>query len=192
MATINQVANPVASLASDNNGVIVQLPSVSSTGAASATGFVILGIGTQVNNVASGVTAYGANGSTHFGYFTTTFNGVQYPTGFLDTGSNGIFVTYAGRPPTTSGGFYTPSCTLSLSATNTGASNAPNQGVVPFQIADANTLAASGNNVFFNLGGTIPNGEFDWGLPFFLGRNVYIGIENKIVPGLATGPFWAY
>ncbi len=187
----DQVANPVARLPLDNNGIIVQLPSVSSTGAPSVTGFVILGIGTRTNNGPSGVTAYGANGLTQFGCFATTFNNVAY-VGFLDTGSNGIFVSFAGQPSRTPGGFYTPPCPLSLSATNTGASRAPNQGAVPFQIADATTLAATSNRVFFNLGGPIPNSQFDWGLPFFLGRNVYIGIEDKVIPGLATGPFWAY
>jgi hypothetical protein len=193
MATINQVANPVASLGTDKNGVIVSLPTVPSTGAASASGYVILGIGTQSNNIPSGVTAYGANGGNHFGSFTTTFNG-GVDQGFLDTGSNGIFFNYS-TTKTSDGNFYAPSCTLSLSATNTGTSNAPNQGAVPFQIADADTLFGSGNNVFFNLGGPIPDNEFDWGLPFFLGRNVYIGIENTLstinsVP--VTGPFWAY
>ena len=192
--TTSQVANPVASLATDNNGVIVELPSVPSAGAGSATGFVIFGIGTQGNNTPSGVTPYGVDGLTHFGSFITTFNGLFYQ-GFLDTGSNGIFVSYAGQPSTNSGGFYTPSCTLSLSTTDSGATPPTNMGVVSFQIADADTLFASGNNVFFNLGGTIPDNEFDWGLPFFLGRNVYIGIEGKpstfnSIP--VTGPFWAY
>jgi hypothetical protein len=39
----------------------------------------------------------------------------------------------------------------------------------------------------------MPGGDFfDWGIPFFLGRNVYIGIDGRLSPGLATGPFWAY
>ena len=187
MATNNQVANPVASLTTDKNGVIVSLPTVPSTGAASASGYVILGIGTQANNIPSGVTAYGVNGSNHFGSFTTTFNG-GVDQGFLDTGSNGIFFTYS---TTTDNGFYTPSCTLSLSATNTGASNAPNTNAVAFNIADADSLFASSNNVFSNLGGPIPNDQFDWGIPFFLGRNVYIGIEGT-ASSLASGPYWAY
>jgi len=188
--TASQVANPVASLAADNgvtdnNGVIVELPSVAPTGALSADGYVIFGIGTRPNNTPSGVTAYGANSNT--GYFTTAFDSVPY-SGFLDTGSNGIFFTYS---TTTDNGFYTPSCTLSLSATNTGASNAPNTNAVAFNIADADSLFASSNNVFSNLGGPIPNDQFDWGIPFFLGRNVYIGIEGT-ASSLASGPYWAY
>ena len=188
----SQVGNPVASLpTADNNGVIVSLPSVPATGAPSATGYVILGIGTEPNNGFSGVTPYGANLSGYVPNFTTTFSGTSYQ-GFLDTGSNGIFVTYTGEPSTgNNGAFYAPSCTLSLQAVNTGASNAPNRGAVPFQIADADSLFASSNNVFFNLGSSIPDGLFDWGIPFFLGRNVFIAIDGK-PNSLAAAPFWAY
>jgi hypothetical protein len=32
---------------------------------------------------------------------------------------------------------------------------------------------------------------FDWGLPFFYGRNVYTAIEGATAPG-GTPPYWAY
>jgi hypothetical protein len=58
-----------------------------------------------------------------------------------------------------------------------------------FQIGNASSLFSSPNNVFIELGGT--DTSFDWGLPFFLGRNVYVGIEER-TSGLGTGPYWAY
>ncbi|MDQ1387146.1 MAG: hypothetical protein QOF56_600, partial [Acidobacteriaceae bacterium] len=39
--------------------------------------------------------------------------------------------------------------------------------------------------------GTKTQSYFDWGLPFFYGRNVYTAIETKSTPG-GTGPYWAY
>jgi hypothetical protein len=190
----SQVQNPVASLPTDNNGVLVSLPFVSptGTGAPSITGSLIFGIGTQANNTPSPtVTAYGVDSST--GYFTTTFNGKPY-NGFLDTGSNGLFVSYAGQP-SSDNGFYTANVS-NLMATNTGASNAPNSGEVTFDIANADTLFASPNNVFSNLAGPLPGGLFDWGLPFFLlEQKVYIGIEGRssqLNSGPVTGPFWAF
>jgi hypothetical protein len=37
-----------------------------------------------------------------------------------------------------------------------------------------------------------PNsGTFDWGLPFFFGRNVFTAIESQNTPG-GVGPYWAY
>jgi hypothetical protein len=182
----NQVQNPVALLPVDNNGVIVQLPSVPSSGSPSVNGYLVLGIGTHSNNVPSGVTAYAANA---VGNFTTTFNGSDY-TGFIDTGSNGLFFPSSSLPDcATYSAWYCPSSTRNLSAANKGESGAPT-GVVSFQIANFETLfVTTTNNVFDDIGGY--NVEFDWGLPFHLGRNVYIGIEGK-ASSLGNGPYWAY
>jgi len=61
---------------------------------------------------------------------------------------------------------------------------------VTFNIAHAETLFDSGNTAFNNLGGTF-SGAFDYGLPFFFGRNLYVAIENQNTPG-GVGPYWAY
>ncbi len=52
--------------------------------------------------------------------------------------------------------------------------------------------------VFNHIGGTISSGSlssgyFDWGLPFHLGRNVYLGLEGTAANGSTiTGPYAAY
>ena len=51
-----------------------------------------------------------------------------------------------------------------------------------FTIENADTLFGTNNTAFSTLGGTNP-GAFDWGLPFFYGRNVYTAIENMSTPG---------
>jgi hypothetical protein len=182
----SQVQNPVASLPLDNNGVGLLLPSVPSGGSPSATGYLMLGIGTQSNNSPSGVVAYGANSN---GNFTTAFNGSSYES-FIDSGSNGLF--FPDSAIQTCGDWYCPSSTLTLPATTTGSGGSPS-GTVDFQIADYNTFSSS-NHVFSNLGGPTPSslsGFFDWGFPFFLGRNVYVGIE-RTTSTLGTGPYWGY
>lgn len=186
VALANQVQNPVALLPVDNNGVIVQLPSVPASGSPSVNGYLVLGIGTRSNNVPSAVTAYAADAS---GNFITSFTGIDY-TGFIDTGSNGLFFPSPSLPDcTTYSGWFCPSSTQNLSATNKGASGAPS-GVTSFQIANFETLfVITTNNVFDDIGGD--NVDFDWGLPFHLGRNVYIGIEGK-ASSLGTGLYWAY
>lgn len=186
----SQVQNPVSLLPVDNNGVIVQLPSIAATGTVSATGYLVLGIGTRSNNIPSAVTAYPADAS---GNLITTFSGIDY-NGFIDTGSNGLFfpspsATTLPDCPVPYSDWYCPPATRSLSAINRGATGTPS-GSATFQIGNFVTLFASPNNVFPDIGGDNV-GAFDWGLPFHFGRNVYVGIEGK-TSSLGTGPYWAY
>ncbi|HEY6837619.1 MAG TPA: DUF3443 family protein, partial [Geobacteraceae bacterium] len=85
VAIANQVQNPVASLPVDNNGVLVQLPTVAPGGAPSDNGQLVLGIGTQTNNTPNGVTTFPASPFT--GEFTTVFNGTAFTNSFIDSGS---------------------------------------------------------------------------------------------------------
>jgi hypothetical protein len=69
--------------------------------------------------------------------------------------------------------------------------NAAN-GKVTFSVANADSLFNDNPTafVFENLAG--PNSQgFDWGLPFFYGRNVFTAMEGKTTPG-GMGPYWAY
>jgi hypothetical protein len=192
--TSNQVQNPVALLQIDNNGVLLRFPSVPAGGSPSASGYLILGIGTQSNNIPSGVIAFAPDnnpGDINYATFTTNFEGVTCRA-FLDIGSNGLFFSSNQIPTITVGGaeWFNPSSLLTLSATNVGYPGGP-AGEVEFQVNNLNTLLSSSNNVFSDLAGPGPAGWFDWGLPFFLGRNVYIGIEGS-TSTLGTGPYWAY
>jgi len=188
VALSDQVQNPVALLPQDNNGVIVQLPSVSLCGYTYVNGSLILGIGTQSNNTPSGVVAYDAD---QYGEFITVFNGTTYSQSFIDSGSNSLaFPTPTTIALSTCSGWFCPSSTMSLSATNKGYSGSPS-GDVSFQIGNASSLFQSSNMVFAEVGGSMPGQSFDWGLPFYFGRSVYVGIEGK-TSSLGTGPYWAY
>lgn len=188
-AVAQQVQNPVALFASDNNGVIVELPSASGA-AATLSGSLVFGIGTQSNNSLNSATVYTVD---DYGNFTTTYSGQSYPNSFIDSGSNGYFFldsAVTGIPDCSSNldGFYCPSNTENLSATNQGANGA--SGTVNFSVASAQTLLSNSSDaVFSELAG--PGQDFDWGLPFFFGRNVYVAIEGASTPG-GTGPYWAY
>jgi hypothetical protein len=190
VALPEQVQNPVAAFSVDNNGVLVELPAVSSS-AISLNGSLIFGIGTESNNSLGSAHIFLIDPST--GNINTTFKTKTYSS-FLDTGSNAYFfldsaTTGLTTCPSPANGFYCPSSLISLSATNTGSNNA--SGSVSFSIDNANTLFSNpADTVFPTLGG--PNaGTFDWGLPFFYGRNVFIAIEGGQTPG-GVGPYWAY
>ena len=189
-----QVQNPVALLPQDNNGVLVKLPSVPLGGETSVNGSLVLGIGTQSNNTPAAATAYPASS---VGQFTTVFNGTTMTNSFLDTGSNGLYFNApAGLlPPCPSPNtsFYCPASTTSLSATNTGAFGVPSPPIsVSFQIGNFNGLTGTSNKVFSEVGGGgIGPTMFDWGIPFFYGRSVFVGIEGT-TSSKGTGPYWAY
>ena len=186
-----QVPNPVSLFAMDNNGVIIELPAVSAP-QPSVSGSLVFGIGTQSNNALNGATVYTTDAS---GNFITTFNKQSYNQSFLDSGSNGFFFltnSITGIPVCSDATFfYCPSSTQNLSATNQGSTGA--SGTVNFSVANADSLFNNNPTafVFGNLAGPNSLSGFDWGLPFFYGRNVFTAIEGKSTPG-GTGPYWAY
>lgn len=191
VAADNQVKNPVAFLPQDNNGILVSIPDVPANGAASVDGSVIFGIGTQPNNAPGTVTPFPVN---QFGEITTVLNGVSMGS-FIDSGSNGLFfpqptqpVLPVCAPPFTA--WYCPSSETSLTSTTIAGAGAAREDI-SFRIGNFTSLNATGNRVFDNIGGPAAGTIFDWGLPFFLGRNVFIGIEGK-GGTLGTGPYWAY
>lgn len=190
VALPQQVQNPVAAFKTDNNGVLVELPAVVSS-TSTVSGSLIFGIETQSNNSLGSAHIITLDRST--GNISTGFQGKTYSS-FLDTGSNAYFFldsATTGMPtcPSPENGFYCPSARVAFSAINTGTNNASS--AVSFNIENADALFASSvDNVFPTLGG--PNsGMFDWGLPFFYGRHVFVAIEGAGTPG-GAGPYWAY
>ena len=200
-----QVSNPVIFFASDNNGVLIQLPAVPDGGSATVNGSLIFGIGTQSNNGLGTANVYvvpdsGANA----GDIVTVFppGGTGYNQSFLDSGSNGIFfldsnttgIPMCASPNNT---WYCPTTSPdNLTATNQGQTlNGAVGSPVPvnFAIEDATTLFNNnnGNNTAFSTLGAPNPGSFDWGLAFFYGRNMFTAIENLTSPG-GVGPYYAY
>lgn len=190
----NQVANPVALFATDNNGVSVTLPNLqSANGDPSVQGTLVFGIGTQSDNglPSSGITVLGTDAA---GDFRTAYNGAAAGIpALIDSGTD----SYAFNDPSIavcmSGafvGYYCPAVApLSLSAVNSGLGANSSSGTVDFAIADPNTFVA-GASAFIGLGGGAGSTTFTWGMPFFYGRTVYVGIDQHAA-GLYTGPFYA-
>jgi hypothetical protein len=197
VALAAQVRNPVALFASDNNGVIVELPSVPAAGWTTASGSLIFGIGTQSNNALGSATVLTTDVN---GNIITTYKGQTLNSSFIDSGSNGFFFPDSAIPacantpaePNASD-FYCPSSTQMLSATNQGQNGTTS--MVSFQIANLNSI--TGNfYALDDVGGPASasatlGSYFDWGLPFFYGKSVFTAIEGKPA-GNATGPYYAY
>jgi len=193
-----QVQNPVALLPPnpsngnipDDNGVMLKFTLPPTTGASILTGQLIIGVNTQSNNqIPSTFKVYKAD--PNFLIFTTIFQTARI--GFIDSGSNGFFYDNPGLPVCAGAPWYCPAALTGQSAINIGADGLTG-GVVNFAIDNAFVLFFTGNAAFYDLGANVVGPDFfEWGLPFFLGRKVFIGIEGKTVSGVAeTPPFWAY
>lgn len=183
-----QVGNPVQYFSTDNNGVVLEMPAVGTSGAASASGTLVFGIDTQSNNALanSGATVLTTDSS---GDFTAVYNGVTFSdNAFFDSGSTVLFFQDA-TIATNSLKYFVPSSTLARSVAITGGNSV--NATIDFNVANANTLFATGNYAFNNLASYL-NATFDMGMPFFYGRHVYYGITGATSTGGGTGPYVAF
>jgi hypothetical protein len=199
----SQVLNPIPLFATDNNGSIIELSSVAAGGASTVSGSLIFGIDTESNNASGSQTVLTLDAAA--GTFTTTFNGAPQPLvdSFIDSGSNGLFFddinesTNQSNIPVCSStdfsGFYCPTSTVSLSATLTGQTGT--SATVNFSVENAQTILNANPTyaAFSTLGGEYSSSPttFDWGLPFFFGRNVYTALEKHSTTA-GTGPYVAF
>ena len=188
-----QVANPIYHFATNNNGVAIELPTLTSVGQLAARGALILGIDTQPNNQLGSATFLTVNPDT--GVLTTESAGQTLTSAYFDSGSNALFF---GQPTTAlpdchnNPGFYCPSQAVTLSATNRSYTGVTS--TVQFNVANADTLTAANPSfsAFNNVAGSIASSRtFDWGAPFFYGRRVYFGFEGRTASA-GSGPFNAY
>jgi Protein of unknown function (DUF3443) len=211
VGTIDQEVNPVAEfVSSDNNGVMINLPAVGTTGAVTVSGTMTFGIGTQSDNALGTAMIFAADECGDIP--TVTFNGISYTDtscnsggsgfgGFVDTGSNGLFVSDATTLsslgifdcPSSSPGFpfycVNGGGTATLSSVGLSGFGGVGSENISLTIRDATALFSTNNSVFSNLGGDSNPGSsspstdsFDLGLPFFFGRTVFVGIAGANAP----------
>lgn len=193
-----QVSNPISFFASDRNGFIIQLPTVSGP-EASMVGTITFGIGTESNNSLANATIFTLDANDNF---TTSLNGQTYSSSSISSGSSAILFPSSMPICIVYTSFYCPSSTTSFAAAAQGATQG--QATLDFSVDNASSLfsANASDAVFSTLGGPVPGAEscpanaactFIWGLPFFYGRTVYAAIDGQPVPsGTPNAPWWAY
>jgi len=204
MAEKLQVSNPVAAFTTDNNGVIIQLPSVATSGTAAVNGSLIFGVGTQSNNMLGGATVFNLGNS---GYLTTKYKLGTLNTSFIDTGSNAWYFPDSSIPGcSTNKGFYCPAGgDAALQATLVNPVNNATK-LVNFTVTNADSLFQNSKSVigatsglagdssqFATSGSGSINGSnvFDYGLPFHYGKSVFVVIEGKN-SSAGMGPYFAF
>ena len=194
----DQITNPIAGFATDNNGSFIQLPSIPASGAPSVSGVLVFGIGTQSNNGLGSAKVIPLDSA---GMATTSYpaGGTKYRS-FIDSGSNGLYFLNSSvtKLAACSGGmsnFYCPQTTADLNASMLGKDGSAVS--VAFSVANASKFSAA-NSAFSNLGGQMPGyptnpsiPPFDWGLPFYFGRTVFTALESHDTPA-GSGPYFAF
>lgn len=193
-STSLQIKNPIVKFPTDFNGLMIDLPSVPGANAASVTGYIYFGIGTQANNDASGFTPITASAIT--GYVTTRLPGrLAMAQSFLDTGSTALFfddptLSTCDLPNTWA---YCPSSPKDYTNVIISGRNGKTKSV---NFTVASSTFVNGTYVYQNQAGQFgSSNSFDWGLPFFFGRKVFVGIEgfNFTVDGqVLVGPMFAF
>jgi Protein of unknown function (DUF3443) len=194
--TTMQVPNPVTSFAADNNGVIIDLPTVAPTGAVTVSGQLIFGIDTQSNNQSGTQTVLTLDGAAEL---LMTFNGQTLAQSFIDSGSNGIYFADSSIALCTTTGFttfYCPANTLSLGLSIQGANNGVMVNNLVFTVGNTETMLQANPtfNAFPELAGTLPTGNagsFDYGLAFFYGKRIAVAVEGSKT-SVGTGPYIAF
>jgi hypothetical protein len=192
-----QVANPVTHFAADNNGSIVDLPAVASTGAVTLSGSLIFGIDTQSDNQSGTQTVLTVDGNAEL---LMTFNGQTLANSFIDSGSNGIYFADSNIATCTTTGFtsfYCPGNTLTLGLSIQG-QNGVMVNNLTFNVGNAQTMLSTTPTSTFNvlpqLAGALPAGlagSFDYGLAFFYGKRVAVAVEGNTT-SVGTGPYIAF
>ena len=194
VALADQISNPIGLLATDNDGLQIQLPAPAAPGVPSVSGTLIFGLGTSDANQLGPATLLTLNPDD--GTLTTTYGDASFAQSVIDSGSSGYFFPDSSIPACAQGdpgnGFYCPTTAIVASATLSGANGAQN--AVTFTIANADTLFREGSSdtAFPDLAGPLPGTSlptqvFDWGLPFHFGRPVSVLFERRSL-GTTTGP----
>ena len=188
-ALAQQGTNPIIAFAVDNNGSTLDLPAVPVPGGApSVNGTLTFGVGTQPDNAP--LTTAARFPVDQSGNFIIAVNG-QTGYGFVDSGSNGIYLDLSGISTCTSVPlFYCPTVPVNLSVETAGYQGTPTK-TQQVTIGNAETMFSSGYTALPALGGTAAITNFvDLGLPFFYGRPITTGLEGTD-PAAPYG-YWAY
>src|SRR5205823_12204351 len=153
------------------------------------------GIDTASNNGLGKATVYALDSAGNLGTNVTGLH--AFSSSFIDSGSNGYFFDDPGLQPCPgeNSSFYCPPGPTTFNATITGTNGAT--AVVTFTVDNAASDLSANAAALPNLAGSTGTGlagdTFDWGLPFFYGRSVYMVFEGRMaLSSNLVGPYVAF
>ncbi len=190
-----QVQNPVSSASQDNNGVVLTFPTVPVSGSHSITGYLIFGIDTKTNNSASVGPNVIVTDTT--GAFAASVGGQLMSTATIDPAVPSIMLQLPGSTATCAALQSAPNSLFACSDTSLSALLGSTQSTTPSNEIDFTAANAQGIFAALNPNLVYPSlvqsqtNNLTLGLPFFLGRTVFIGFQGAASP-LGTGPYFAF
>ena len=183
----DDVANPVSFLgASDNNGLILTLPSIAASGVPMAQGTLTFGLDTRYDNRTTGFEAIPTDGVVDIG---VTVQGQSYPNSAIDSGSNGYFGAL-NLPYDSATLSFTPSTLQVLPITLSNGVGGQPTVAWPASIDIGNGLALQNGKAFAldDVGAYMDTpSSILLGLPFFFGRSIAYAMSG-MSSGLGVGP----
>jgi hypothetical protein len=181
------IVNPVSKFDdSDDNGVILTLPSVPANGLPSAQGTLTFGLDTQDDNRTTGFVPLATDGNFSM---NVVVQGVAYSSSTIDSGSNGIFGPFSlpYDSATTSFDPTTPQVVPITLENQTGTLPAVSVSS-SITIANSQVLADPSSYALDDYGAySSTSNQILLGLPYFFGRSVAFAMSGK-TSGLGTGP----
>ncbi|PRC92580.1 DUF3443 family protein [Solimicrobium silvestre] len=191
--------HPVQKFATDNNGISITMPAISTSGVASAVGTLTFGISTQTNNVPSTSTiplvlGFNTTNGTD-GDFQTLINGYWQLT-YMDSGTTEDTLLDAALPACTSAsgasGLYCPTSVTNVSIGLADFNTSTVKGTLTTPVGNASTLGASTNLAAFNdliyTNGTAASAQPQViGFSNFFGHTMWVLFENSSAQGTGLG-----
>lgn len=176
------VTNPVTRMPKDNNGVIVQFPSLPPEGLKQITGKLILGIGTKDNNrIEPGVRTLRTDKES---FFSIRWKGKVRKV-MVDTGSSAWYLPGSAEFPACReyAWMACPRSPYTFKTTLIGTDHTQ----IPFSFVIAAPARFDQFAMNFGIPGFPAEEDFVFGLPFFYGRRVYLINDGAYSP-LGKGP----
>lgn len=189
----SQIANPVALLPTDNNGVAITLPAiVNHAGTSPVSGSLILGIGTQANNTPLGAVGLVTDDN---GLVQANLGGKTYPAFFeildnLNHFPNPMGLTACSESSAWSS-YFCPSSEQSLSLTFSDKVDSQTIDAI-LEVGNAyNEANSSTSHVVWDDVGVTDGSYVVLGSDFFFGKTIYVGLEGLQSP-LGIGPYFGF
>lgn len=195
----NGLPNLVSQFSSDNNGVVLSLPPVSSAGLSSpAVGTLTFGVSTQTNNTPTS-SALAIVSDTQQGTFAAQVGGTWY-TAYIDSGT---FVMYFNDTADTgltacgssdvNAGLYCPATPQNIPVSFANTATTKSIGSITYQVANADLINTPSAIVYSNVAGPIATSTtlnattMAFGLSSFYGHNMYFLFNSMTAPGTGLG-----